>query len=363
MTGSRIKLCAAVVLSMTIAPLIAAADTIDATKSELERVKSLYRAITSYHVLLHGEGASEATVSSALYDIERYVDELDGRLATDELFISDQAALEEISDVVARAHFQAALLHAKGVDLERSIVHYERVVDLLGYDPVNWDVSLERSGRMGLSPEAKELVFEMAAPRRVVDDLKTFWSAGVVTRFKVEEYTHGQRARFSFARVGGRQDAFSEAAFRIAKERFAQRLAAGLEEFRVVLPAGTYEIGGEDETFVPRQFAIVKGGVPDPMVLNPNSFSFELAGGESTCRPRLSLNGVEIRDFSNLPFGTYRVTPSPDCTRRLPDRITVEQKSEVTLRTEPERLDLVREGQPIFLFITTPAGSTYSLRM
>ncbi|MDQ7089000.1 MAG: hypothetical protein Q9Q13_14595 [Acidobacteriota bacterium] len=52
----------------------------------------------------------------------------------------------------------------------------------------------------------------------------------------------------------------------------------------------------------------------------------------------------------------------PSCDRRLPDKITVEQKAEVTLRTEPERLDYVKEGQPIFLFITTPPESTYTLR-
>ena len=45
-----------------------------------------------------------------------------------------------------------------------------------------------------------------------------------------------------------------------------------------------------------------------------------------------------------------------------PDKITVEQNSEVTLRTEPEKLDYVKEGQPIFLYVTTPPASTYTLR-
>ena len=36
---------------------------------------------------------------------------------------------------------------------------------------------------------------------------------------------------------------------------------------------------------------------------------------------------------------------------------------EVRLRTEPEKLDYLREGQPIFVYVTTPAESVYTLRM
>ena len=332
-------------------------------QTELDRVADLYRALTAYHVLLDESGASEQTVQAALYDVERYVVELDERLATNELFIDDQSALDSIRQIVAKAHMQASLLHAKGVDLEASIDHYESVVDMLGYDPSEWGELVERSGRLGLLEGAGEMIFDLAEPSRVIADLETFWSAGVVLRVQVQEYTAAQREGLRLARVGGRKDGFSEAAFRVAASRFAERVREGLDQFRVVLPPGTYEIGGENDALRTRQLVLLGGGVPDPVILNPNSFSFAFSSENGTCMPVLSLNGIPVRETAGLPFGTYRVSAAPECPRRMPDRITVEQKSEVTLRTEPERLDLIKEGQPIFLFVTTPPDSTYTLRM
>ncbi|MDQ7088999.1 MAG: hypothetical protein Q9Q13_14590 [Acidobacteriota bacterium] len=207
---------------------------------ELEQIQNIYRAITSYHTLLQGEGVTKEMVDAALYDVEHYVEEIDGRYATDKLFVEDRRILGEITKTVAKAHFQAALLHARGVDLEGSIVQYEKVLDLLGYDPADWDVDIERSGRPGLLSGVSEVVFQMASPREAVEDLKHFWSAGVVTRFRVREFSPGQLEGMTLERIGGRNDAFSQASFELAQERFAERVKAGLEEFRVVLPPGRY---------------------------------------------------------------------------------------------------------------------------
>ena len=351
-------LAAAAVLAV----LPAARADVDPVQAELDRVHDLYRAITSYHVLLQGEGVTREQVEAALYDVEHYVQELDNRYATDKLFIDDHRALEEITRAVAKAHFEAALMHARGVDLEGSITQYEKVIDLLGYDPVEWDEQIERAGRPGLLPEAGETVFEIVTPRQAVEDLKHFWAAGVVTRFKVREYNADQRQTLHLKRIGGRNDAFSQAAFDLAAKRFEQRVSAGLEEFRVVLPLGIYRVESTDPTVHPLEFRLLKGGVPDPIILNPNSFSFEIVSQDERCIPQFTLNGLPVRELQAIPYGTYRVHPPKTCNRRLPDKITVEQNSEVTLRTEPEKLDYVKEGQPIFLYVTTPPGSTYTLR-
>jgi hypothetical protein len=330
---------------------------------ELERMDDLYRAITAYHVLLQGDGVTREMVTSALYDVEQYVEELDSRLATNTLFIEDQRALEALEEIVAKAHLQAALLHAKGVDLEGSISQYEQVIDLIGHDPADWEVDVERSARSGLLRNYGEIVFETAKPRQIVEDLKSFWASGVVTRFKVEEYATSQRLALRLERIGGRTDPFSTAAFDVAAERFQARIAKGQEEFRVVLPPGHYKVAAADEGIAPLEFRLPPGGVPDPVVLNPNTFSFEFATEDPDCRPQLTHNGLPVRTFAGLPYGSFRVEAPSGCKRRLPDKIVVEQNSQVTLRTEPEKLDYVKEGQPIFLFITTPPGSTYTLRM
>ncbi|GEM_PF-3102618 len=339
------------------------AGNVDPVERELGFVAELYRAITGYHVLLQGDGVTRDMVAAALYDVERYVEELDGRYATNKLFIEDHAAMEEITQTVAKAHLQAALLHAKGVDLEGSISQYEKVIDLLGYNPVDWEESIARSAVPGMLPGVSEIVFEMASPREVVEDLKRFWAAGVVTRFKVEEYGSASRQAFKIERIGGRKDPFSEAAFALASERFSERIAEGLEEFRVVLPPGRYRVSAADPTVETLEVALSRGGVPDPIVLNPNTFNFEFASPDEKCALTMTINGLTVKNFQGLSYGTYRVRSAPGCTRRIPDKITVEQNSEVSLRTEPERLDYVKEGQPIFLFITTPPGSTYTLRM
>ncbi len=353
----------ATILLAAAALALPATASVDAPEAAVTRAHDLYRAITSYHVLLGGDSASGAAVRAALYDVERYVNELDERLATSTLFLDDPNAVDAIRTITAKAHFQAALLHARGVDLEGSMEHYETVFELLGYDPEEWTEPIERSARRGLVPGASETVYQLAEPSRVIDDLETFWSAGVVTRFHVRDYPVEVRSRVSIARVGGRKDAFTSEAFEVAAERFRSRMAEGHEEFRVVLPPGTYELGAQDEAVPTRRVVLKEGGVPDPIVLSPSTFSFLIASHEGRCRPAFTLNGLPVDRYDRLPFGTYRVTPSPDCPRRMPDKITVEQKSEVTLRTEPERLDVVKEGQPIFLFITTPADSMYTLRM
>jgi hypothetical protein len=331
-------------------------------QAEVDRVKDLYRAITNYHLLLQGEGVNSQTVQAALYDAERYVDEIDNKYSTNKLFMKDQTALEEIRTTVAKAHFQVAILHARGVDLERSIMHYERTLDLLGMDPADWDQELERTARPGLLPQAQEVAFQVTTPRAAVEDLRSFWGSGVVTRFKSRDLTPTQRESIKLTRIGGRTDGFSEASFAVAAERFADRVGDGLDEFRVVLPAGRYQVASGDSSFPGFEFVLADGSYPDPIYVNPNTFSFTWATQDGKCRPTLVLNGIPVKTFTSVPYGTYQVQRQPNCEQRLPDKITVDQMAEVTLRTEPEKLDYVRDGQPIFLFITTPPGSSYTLR-
>jgi hypothetical protein len=334
----------------------------DPVQAEVDRMQDLYRAVTNYHLLLQGDGVTSLTVSAALHDVERYLEEIDGKYATDQLFIKDQKALEQLTKIVAKAHFQGAILHARGVDLEASISQYEKTLDLLKSDPADWDQELERTARPGLLPQAQEIAFQLTTPREAVQDLKEFWASGVVTRFKSRDLTPTQRATIQLERVGGRNDAFSDASFQVAAQRFSQRIADALDEFRVVLPPGRYRVGSGDATFPPFDFQLQEGGVPDPIYVNPNTFSFSWASENEKCRPTLVLNGLPVKTFAGLPYGTYHVQRQPGCEQRLPDKISVDQNTEVTLRTEPPKLDFVREGQPIFLFITTPPGSSYTLR-
>lgn len=331
-------------------------------KAELQHMRDVYRTITSYHTLLQGEGVTKDLVTAALYDVEKYVSLLDNRFATAKLFIEDHRVLSDIKEIVAKAHLQAALLHARGVDLESSIEQYEKVVDLLGHDPSDWKVEVARSAKPGLLPGASEAVYQMSSPRQAVEDLKSFWASGVVTRFRVREFTPDQRESLRIERVGGGTDAFESAAFSLAANRFSRRTAKGLESFRVVLPPGRYRVVSDQQAIPPMEFRLQSGGIPDPVVLNPNTFSFEVQTKNAGCEPRMTINGVPVRNLTGLSYGTYRVETPSACQRRLPDKIVVEQKSEVTLRTEPEKLDFVKKGQPIFLFITTPPGSTYTLK-
>ncbi|RMF21039.1 MAG: hypothetical protein D6760_10295, partial [Deltaproteobacteria bacterium] len=257
--------------SLAVASPAVAEPTAEA-RAELARVQDLYRAVTMYHPLLEGDGVSGERVRAALFDVERYVEELDSRLATDKLFIDDPGTLDAISEIVAKAHMQAALLHAKGVDLESSITHYQKVVDLLGRNPSDWDTTLVRAGRFGPLEGAREIVFERATPKEITKDLRGFWSSGVVTRFRVQEYARDARTRFSLQRIGGPNDPFYESAFEVAARRFQQRVQTGLEEFQVVLPPGHYRVAGAGGD-QPRDFVLVRGGVSDPIVLNPNRFS------------------------------------------------------------------------------------------
>jgi hypothetical protein len=336
---------------------------VDKGRVELDRMSDMYRAITGYHVLVQGESVGKEQVQAALYDVERYVGEMESRYATDKLFLKDDKVLDQLKETLAKAHLQAAILHARGVDLEGSITQYEKAVDLLGLDPADWEIEIERSARPGTLSNAVEVAYQKAKPREIVEDLKSFWSAGVVTRFKVRDYAQDVRTSMALERIGGAMDPFSDASFGIAAQRFAERMTSGAEEFRVVLPAGMYRVASKNETVAGLEFRVVANGVPDPVILNPNTFSFAFTAADDKCRPTLFLNGIAVKTTTGLPYGTYRVEAPRTCTQRLPDKISVDQNSEVTVRTEPERLDYVKEGQPIFLFVTTPPGSTYSLRM
>ena len=112
-----------------------------------------------------------------------------------------------------------------------------------------------------------------------------------------------------------------------------------------------------------RRIVVKEGSAPDPVLLSPRTFSFQFAGTGQNCRPELELNGVRLSGLEDLPFGTYTVSAPSTCDRRLPDKIVVSEGDEVRLRTEPEKLDYLREGQPIFVYVTTPAESVYTLRM
>lgn len=340
-----------------------AASTANAPTTELERMKDLYRAITGYHVLLDQESVSSDMVKAVLHDVENYVEELETRLATEKLFVTDQRQVAELSEWVAKAHFQASLMHAKGVDLESSIDQFERVIELLGYHPTQWQTELERSARKGQLQLVGDVVYEMAEPREIVQDLQRFWSAGVMTRFEVGEFPTSTLDSFTLERVDVSLDAFDAAAFELAQTRFAERVSRGEEELRVVLPPGTYEVRSAEGVMPVRRIVVEEGSAPDPVTLGPRTFSFQFAGAGENCRPTLQLNGVTLSSLEDLPFGTYTVLAPDTCDRRIPNKIIVSEGDEVSLRTEPEKLDYLREGQPIFVYVTTPADSVYTLRM
>jgi hypothetical protein len=338
-------------------------DPAEFARAESARFDDAYRAIVAYHVLLQGERGTKPVVEAALYDAQRLVEDMDARYATDELFVKAPATLEKMKRTLARAHLQVAFLNGRGVDLERSTAEYEKAAELLGFDPADWDVPLERTASLGTQPLANDVAFDMALPRDVVEDLKQFWSAGVIARFSIEGYTLPQRAGLALERVGAAREGFATAAFDLAAGRFAERAAAGETSFRVALPPGRYRVTGGAAAEEPFEFMLAANGVPDPIVVNPDTFAFEFAAAPpGACRPRFTLNGIAVTAFDRLRYGTYRIEPPAGCGERLPDKITVTQRPEVTVRMEPERLEYARAGQPIFLFVTTPPGSRYKLR-
>ncbi|RMF74015.1 MAG: hypothetical protein D6738_07430 [Acidobacteria bacterium] len=358
MTGHR----AWFLIAALIAALVVPATATPQRRSELERVEDIYRAIVAYQVLFDRDEVSRELVQSALWDVEHYVAELDSRLATDELFIDDPDELSRIREWVAKAHLQAALLHARGVDLEASIVEFEKVTELLGRHPSSWDVEIERRARRGTLPEVREVVYEMARTPQVVDDLRTFWSTGVVTRFVIDDLGPDARRSLVLERTGGRVDPFYLASWELARTRFAERVVRGEHEVRVVLPPGEYALSSSTGAVPRLALRFEAGQSPDPVIVGTETFSFRLATAD-TCRPRILQNGVALGSLVDLPFGTFTIEAPRGCARRLPDKITVTPGPEVTVRTEPEKLDYAREGEPIFLFVTTPPGSVYTLRM
>ena len=361
---TRALMLAAAALAAAVVPAAAATATMgpEAVKAEVATFDDLYRALTTYHILLQGDRATRPVVESALYDVERYVEEIDGRYATDQLFVADKDALDELRLTTAKAHLEAALLDARGVDIESSVSHYEKAVALYGPNIAEWDVRIPRTARPGTLPGAVDAAYEMATVAEVLEDLKNFWSSGVMVRFKIREFQPAQRATLRLERAGGAGNDFARASFDVAAARFAARAAAGADEIRVALPAGSYRVVSGDPAVKPLSFAALAGSAPDPIVLNPNRFSFELSPDER-CRPELTLNGLPINDVRDVPYGSYRVVAPKGCPERLPNKVVVDQSPNVTVRTEPDRLDYVREGQPIFLFVTTPPGSVFKLKM
>ncbi|MDQ7086547.1 MAG: hypothetical protein Q9Q13_01240 [Acidobacteriota bacterium] len=332
------------------------------TDAELAALEDLYRAVLSYQVVLARESVGQDLARALVFDVSHYVGEMDSRYELSRLFVDDPRIEERFARVVARAHLQAALLHAEGIDMESSIHHYRRAVELMGQEPSGWGEGLEFFGRQGELPEATELVYRIAPAEEVVKRLELFWSAGEVTRFQVQELSAAQRASLALLRVTAETDPHTEAVFNLAAERFATRVHGGREDFEVVLPPGHYRVASADGTVPATDLQVVAGSTPDPVVVNPNTFSFALNDLQDGCTPRLIHNGLPVSRLENLHYGTFVVQTGASCERRLPDKIIVTQRSEVTLRTDPERLDLVRDGQPILLFITLPPGKTHKLR-
>lgn len=331
-------------------------------ETELETLQDLYRTVTSYQLLLAQPAVGEDLVTSLVFDVSHYVDEMDSRYEMVKLFLSDPRMLRSFEQLVAKAHLQAALMHAEGIDMESSIRHYRRAVELLGESPAEWGEGIEFFGKQGELPDANEMVFRIASVSEVMKRLEEFWSSGCVTRFQVDQMEPGQRRTLKLIAVSTTDDAHAAAVSELAAKRFATRVSAGLEEFEVVLPPGRFRVVSDDGSIPALDFQVSTEETPDPITLNPNTFSFAVTSPDDSCTPELIHNGFPEANLEDLTYGTFTVLSPASCERRLPDKIIVEQGQEVTLRTEPERLDLVREGQPILLFITIPAGETYNLR-
>ena len=332
------------------------------SEAELAALEDLYRTVLSYQVVLARQGVGEDLVRALVFDVSHYVDEMDNRYELSRLFVDDPRIEQRFARIVARGHLQAALLHAEGIDLESSIRHYRRAVELIGREPSGWGEGIEFFGRQGELPEATELVFRIAPAEEILERLEMFWSAGEVTRFQIQELDPSERATLTLVRVTSESDPHTEAVFQLAAERFEARAHSGREDFEVVLPPGHYRVVSSDGSVEATDLKVTSGETPDPIVVNPNTFSFALNDLQDGCVPRLIHNGFPVSQLDDLHYGTFLVEVGESCDRRLPDKIIVTQRSEVTLRTEPERLDLLREGQPILLFITLPPGETYKLR-
>ncbi|MBP7147637.1 MAG: hypothetical protein KBD01_08840 [Acidobacteria bacterium] len=349
-------------------PALAAAPTGE-VPPELARARDMYRALASYNVVAERSELGKPAMRAAMHDVERLAEDMDDRLATGDLLVQDRHSLTEIRELTAKAHLQAALILARGADLGESIVHYERAVELLGFDPAQWDAEIEREGHRGQMPLATEAAYHVVPMREAVDDLKAAWSAGVVTRIELRELGPALRKTLRIERgATASSSPSSEVTYGYALKRFAEGLKEPGDELRIVLPPGRYSITSESETekFEPVEFVLVGNSAPDPIVVNPNWFSFAFPEDSyERCRPALTYNGLPVGDLSHVRYGTYRLVPSErrGCFERVPDKIVVEQGSEVTLRSDPQKLDELQPGQPIFLYVTTPPKSVYWLRM
>lgn len=331
-------------------------------EAELEALQDLYRTVIGYQLLLAQPAVGEDLVTALVFDVSHYVDEMDNRYEMVKLFISDPRMLRDFERLVAKAHLQAALMHAEGIDMESSIRHYRRAVELLGESPAEWGEGIEFFGKQGELPDANEMVFRIASVSEMMKRLEEFWSAGQLTRFRVDQMEPGQRRTLNLIAVSNTDDAHAAAVSELAEKRFAERVSAGLEEFEVVLPPGRFRVVSDDGSMPALDFQVSTAETPDPITLDPNTFNFALTSPDDSCTPELLHNGFPEPDLEDLSYGTFTILAPASCKRRLPDKIIVQQGQEVTLRTEPERLDLVREGQPILLFITIPPGETYNLR-
>ena len=80
----------------------------------------------------------------------------------------------------------------------------------------------------------------------------------------------------------------------------------------MLLPAGVYRLLGRPGGDIDRGFVVPEATEVDTVIVDRARFALRLDPKPGPRGPRFFLNGLEVTDFTAMPYGVYRLKVDPD---------------------------------------------------
>jgi len=265
----------------------------------------------SIAVLEHSPDA--ATVWAALYDARRITAEIDRISSTAVILEASERDRQLLRDMAAEAHLNLALLETHGLEFEqarREISQARMLSDLVSHPDFRTPWVALQSGAPG---QALVTHYKLLTLAEFESALEAVWHRVRKVPIEFDGLDTESLLQVSLKRDdapenGSLEDRLLEQAVVEAR----QKLEKGIARMDLALPPGLYRIRVGPDEKLSRRFIVPEVTTVDRVVIDRARFDLKLTPKPGPDGPWLFLNGIEVTDWSSMPYGVYRVKADKD---------------------------------------------------
>ena len=254
-----------------------------------------------------------STLWAALYDARRAVAEIDRVSANAAILQASARDRQRFLGLSAEAHLHLALFETHGLEFDRAAEEIERARSISDHVELPNFRTTWTTVQTGRPDEAMVTRHNLLTLPEFEAALGAIWYRARPVSFEFHGFGLQELMTVKLLRTGPPPPDTADARL-LARgtAELTRALERGDPTFTIFLPPGLYRLGGRPGGDIDRAFMVPESTDVDRVVVDRARLELEIEPEPDPDGPRFFLNGIEVTDFTSMPYGVYRVKADPD---------------------------------------------------